>query len=357
MIVATGCGKPAEAAKGPRRDPPVPVRLAPVIGTNWDSSVAIVGTLFAKDEAALSAEVEGGIERTTVEFGDRVTNNQELAYIDTSLYQALVDQAAANQAKAQATLTNASNNLARIKTLSTSGIASPSDLDQAVSLEAQGLAEFKSIEATVAVARLNLERSKVRAPFDGAIAQRIVGRGDFAKVGTPLFQVVNDDLLKFIFQVPEKHASRVEKGLPVTFTVDNYPGETFTGKVYLISPQVNTGSRNFSVGALVTNTTQRLKANTFARGALVLEKNRPALAVPLDAVVNFAGVTKVFVVTNNKAAERQVRTGRVMGPVQEILDGLKAGELVAVTGTTKLHDGGEVTVQTANPPAPDRAKP
>jgi membrane fusion protein (multidrug efflux system) len=139
--------------------------------------------------------------------------------------------------------------------------------------------------------------------------------------------------------------------------VDNYPGETFTGQVFLISPQVNTGSRNFGVGALVTNTTQRLKANTFARGALVLEKNRPALAVPLDAVVNFAGVTKVFVIADNKADERQVRTGRVMGPFQEILEGLKAGETVAVSGTTKLHEGSEVTVQTANPPAIDRAKP
>src|SRR5439155_10230356 len=138
-----------------------------------------------------------------------------------------------------------------------------------------------------------------------------VGRGDYVHVGTPLFNLVNDAVLKFIFQVPERYASFVEKGLPVKFNVDNYPGETFTGSVYLISPAVNTSSRAFGVGALATNAGFRLKASTFARGSLVLERGVETPVVPLESVVSFAGVTKVFVIENNIARSRAVQVGRI----------------------------------------------
>ncbi len=219
-----------------------PVVLAPVQAVNWDRSVSIVGTLYAKDTATLGAQVEGSVEKTFVEFGDRVVVDQELAYIDTSSYEALADQAAANRARADAGLRNARQNFARTQELKRSGIASSSDFDQGQAQLDQSEADVQAARSAARVARLNLERSKVRAPFPGAIAQRLVGRGDFAKVGTPLFEMVNDSVLKFIFQVPERFGSQVRKGLPVTFSVDNYPTNTFTGTVYLISPSVTTSS-------------------------------------------------------------------------------------------------------------------
>jgi membrane fusion protein (multidrug efflux system) len=182
----------------------------------------------------------------------------------------------------------------------------------------------------------------VKSPFDSAVAQRIVGRGDFVKVGSPLFNVVNDSVLKFIFQVPERYGSFVGKKLPVTFSVDNYPGETFTGSVYLISPSVSPSSRAFGVGALVTNTDFRLKANTFARGSLVLERAVPTPVVPLESIISFAGVTKVFVVQDSVARSRTVIVGRIRDSVQEVVQGLKVGEAVVVSGQSKLSDGSPV---------------
>ena len=213
-------------------------------------------------------------------------------------------------------------------------------------------AEVKAARGAVSVARLNLDRSQVRAPFDGAIAQRIVGRGDFVRVGSPLFNVVNDSVLKFIFQVPERYGSYVQKKLPVTFSVDNYPGETFSGSVYLISPSVSQSSRAFGVGALVTNTDFRLKANTFARGSLVLERAVPTPVVPLDSVVSFAGVTKVFVVELNCARSRSVSLGRIRDGVKEVVEGLRAGEAVVLSGQSRLSDGAPVLVQSAEAPKP-----
>jgi len=356
LLALAGCKREAAGPPKERRTEDTPITVATVTNVSWDRTVSITGTLYPKDEATLGAQVEGAVEKTLVDFGDRIVSNQDLAFIDTGSYEAQVEQANGNLAKAEANLGNARRNFARTEELKKGGVASESDFDQAKAQLDQGEAEVKAARGAASVARLNLERSQVKAPFDGAVSRRVVGRGDFVKVGSPLFEVVNDSVLKFIFPVPERYGSFVKKRLPVTFSVDNYPRETFTGSVYLISPSVSTVSRAFGVGALVTNTDFRLKANTFARGSLIIERSVPTPVVPLESVVNFAGVTKVFVVETNIARSRSVTVGRIRDGVQEIIEGLKAGETVVVSGQNRLSDGTAVVLQSAEPSQPG-AKP
>lgn len=343
-LVIPACGH-KEAQKPAAKNEARLVTVTTVTNALWDRTVSIVGTLYPKDEATIAAQVEGSVEKTLVDFGDRVEVDQDLAFVDTGSYEALQQQAAGNLAKAQASLTNARQNFERVQRLKQGGIASDADFDQGKSQLDQADADVKAATGAEAVARLNLERSRVRAPFDGAISQRVVGRGDYVKAGSPLFNIVNNGVLKFIFQVPERYGSFVEKQLPVTFGVDNFPGEVFTGTVYLISPSVSTVSRSFNVGALVTNADFRLKANTFARGELTVQRAVPTPVVPLEAIVSFAGVTKVFVIENGTARSRQVVLGRVRDGLQEVVSGVKAGEQMVVTGQSKLSDGTAVTVQ------------
>lgn len=342
-----GCRRDTPAGAKPQRPEATPVTVAVVTNVAWDRTVSIVGTLFPKDEAAIASRVDGQVESTLVDFGDRVRTDQDLAFIDTASYEAQLEQAVGNLAKAEANLANARQNFERVQKLKQDGIASASDFDLAKSQQDQWEAELKAARGAHGVAQLNVQRSRIQAPFDGGISQRFVGRGDYVHVGTPLFNLVNDTVLKFIFQVPERYASYVEKKLPVKFNVDNYPGEIFTGSVYLISPAVNTTSRAFGVGALVTNTDFRLKASTFARGTLVLERGVETPVVPLESVVSFAGVTKVFVIEDNMARSRAVQVGRIRDGLQEIVSGVSPGAVVAVTGQSRLTDGASVTVQTA----------
>jgi len=312
-----------------------------------DRTLPVVGTLFPKDEATLGAEVEGKVEATMAEFGDRLTNRQLIAQIDTTTYEALARQASANLARVKATSANTEQNLKRTRELNKSAIASISDLDGAVATAAQATADVKAAEAAEAIARLNLERSRVRAPFDAAVAERIASAGDFMKVGAPLFRIVNDGVLKYIVQAPERYAGQVHKQQLVRFTVDAFPEEEFEGRVYLISPAVNTTTRGFAFGALVHNSERKLKANSFARGELFLQNDASMPFVPLDCVVNFAGVTKVFVIDNGVARARIVQTGRVRDGLQEISSGLKEGETVAVSGQSKLFDGAKVRLKSS----------
>ena len=348
--VLAGCSKSGEKPVKVEAEKAVPVTVASVETVPLDRALSIVGTLFAKDEATIAAQVEGQVEKTRVDFGDRVNEGQELALIDTTSYESLARQSAANLAKARASADNAEQNLKRIQDLQKDKIASASQLDEAEALAKQGRADVNAAEAADAIAQLNLSRSRVKSPFNGAVAERIASAGDYTKIGSPLFRLVNDSVLKFIFQVPERNASFVTKKLQVRFSVDNYPGETFTGRVYLISPAVSTASRAFSVGALVTNMDFRLKANTFARGALTLEHDIPTAMVPLEAVVSFAGVTKVFVVAGDVARARDVKVGRVQDGRQEILEGLQAGERVVISGQSRLSDGIKIAVQSSAPP-------
>lgn len=345
-VLLSSCSPKTEPSAPKRGADAIPVEVQPVATIEVDRTLPIVGTLFAKDEATIGAEVEGSVEKTLVDFGDRVKRGQELASIDTASYQALARQAAANIAKARATADNAERELARMRNLG--AIASPSDLDKAQSEVEQTRAEVKAVEATEAIAKLNLERSHVKAPFDAAVAERIASAGDFKRIGEPLFRVVNDGVLKYIVQAPERYAALVKKEQLVTFTVDAFSGEQFQGKVFLISPQVNTTTRAFAFGALVQNAERRLRASTFARGELVLERNVPTAVVPLDAVVSFVGISKIFVVQDGIAKPRTVEVGRVINNRQEILSGVKPGETIVVTGQSKLYDGAKVRVKEQN---------
>jgi len=297
-----------------------------------------------KTEAVLAAQVEGQVENTGVDFGDRVAPGQELALIDTASYEVLAKQAAANLAKAKANALNAEQNLTRVTELIKSRISSGSDLDAATALAEQARAEVKATEASQAIADLNLRRSRLRAPFAGTISERIANTGDYVKIGSALFRVVDDTELKFVVQVPERYAGQVKEGQVVRFTVDAWPGTSYEGTVYLVSPSVSTATRSFNIAARVANGERKLKASSFARGELILEREVPTPVVPLEAVVNFAGVTKVFVMENNSVKSRAVTLGRVQDRNQEVLEGLKAGERVVTTGQTKLFEDAKVRV-------------
>ena len=348
VFLGEGCSR-RKADKVTRRDDPIPVTTAPVRLEPLDRTALTVGTLYAVDEATLAAEVEGRVERTLAEFGNRVKAGQLLAQIDTTTYEALANQAEANLARSEANAANAQQNLRRVQQLQKDSIASQSDLDGAVAEAEQTRAAVKASDATLAVARLNVERSRVKAPFDAAIAERVASAGDFLRVGSPIFRIVNDCQLKYVFQVLESQAGQVRTGQKVRFTVDAHPGQPYEGEVYLISPQVNLLSRAFNVGARVPNPNCQLKANTFARGELVLEAAVPTAMVPIDAVIAAAGVVKVFVVAGNVARSRQVEAGRIRGGWQEILRGLKPGETVVLSGHAKLYDGAPVRIKEAAP--------
>lgn len=306
-----------------------------------ERALHVVGILQAHDEATVAAQVAGQIERTIVDLGDRVTTGQELALIDTASYEALARQAAANLAKARASAANAAQSLKRVQELQKDKIASSSEYDQAVADSEQARAEVKAAEAAEAIAQLNLSRSHVKAPFDGALAERVADSGDYVSVGTPIIRLVKTDPLRLRLDVPERESSAVRVGQRVHLTVE---GDTniYSGTVTRVAPAIRQADRMLPVEADVPNP-GALRAGLFARARILVDDRDAGLSVPANALTVFAGIEKVIVVQEGKTLEKTVTTGRRGADWVEILSGAKVGETV-VLDPGGLRTGQVVTI-------------
>src|ERR1041384_6824579 len=220
-VFLISCGK-SDSAKSPKSTtPPRPVRVARAELQPMERALPVVGTLLAHDDATVSAQVAGQIEKCRVDIGDHVSAGQENALIDTTSYEALARQSAANLAKATASAANNAKNLQRFQQLEKGGIASTSELEKAVADAEQSRAEVKAVEASDAIARLNLQRARVTAPFDGAIAERIANVGEYVTAGKPIVRLVKTDPLRLRLQVPERESVAVREGQMVRLNVEN----------------------------------------------------------------------------------------------------------------------------------------
>jgi RND family efflux transporter MFP subunit len=189
------------------------------------------------------------------------------------------------------------------------------------------------------------------------VAQRMVSEGEMVRAfpSVAAFRLVLDRPLKLVAPVPERHLGEVKVGQPVGFVVEAFPKEVFEGTVVRVSPTVDEVNRTFAVEIHVPNAARRLKAGSFAKAAVRTRQDSQALTVPEEALVTFAGVTKVFVVEDGKARAVPVKTGerletqsggRSAGWV-EIVGDLRPGSQVVTSGFSQLAEGTPVRIRPA----------
>ena len=329
ITLLTSCGKSAAPQpSAPKESAPREVQVTRAALRPMERTLQVVGTLAAQNEATVAAQVAGQLEKNLVDLGDPVKAGQEIALIDTTSYAALASASAANLARANASAANAAQNLKRAEDLQREQIASTSDLEAAVADAARTRAEVKAAEANDAVARLAVDRSRVKAPFDGIIAERLASPGDYLAVGTPIARLVQTDPLRLRLEVPEREAGAVRVGQSVRVFLD---GDTnrYHGQLSRIAPAIRADNRMLPVEADVPNP-GGLRAGLFVRAQIVITEPTETLSVPANAIVTFAGLEKVVTVTGGKAAEKAVTTGRRDNDWVEILAGLDAGETLVL---------------------------
>ena len=340
------CGKnDAKKNTAQKEMPARQVQVAHVELRPMERVLHVVGTLAAREEATIAAQVAGQLEKNYVDVGDRVTSGQELALIDTTSYEALGNASAANLASANASAANAAQNLQRTQELQKEKIASTSDLDGAVAEAARTLAEVNAAKAYDAVARLNLDRSRVKAPFDGTIAERLASAGDYLAVGTPIARLVQTDLLRLRLEVPERESVVVRVRQKVRVTIE---GDTniYRGQLARIAPAIRENNRMLLVEADVPNP-GGLRAGFFARAQVVVNEREEVTSVSANALITFAGLEKVVVVKDGKAVEKTVTTGRRENNWVEVVSGLNAGETV-VLDPAGIRTGQPLVVSSSN---------
>lgn len=330
--------------------------------------VESVGSLFPYEEVAVSSEVEGKVDEVLSDVGDTVAKGQPLVKVSPVELQLTLDQQraflqqararlglkegadlrdvseAAEVKKAQADLNDAQQKFDRAKALLDQGLVPKQSFDEAEArykaaratydLAVQSIeniqAQIAQYKATTELAKKKVSDTTIRAPFAGRIKERSVTAGQYLKVQSPVFLIVNVDPLRVRLKVPEKMASWVKTGQVVSVSVEAQPGRTFQGKVWRINPVVDQQTRAFEVEALVENREGLLKPGFFVKATIPSDKVESGLFVPQDALQYVYGVYKIFSVEGNVLKEKEVKVGDRSGDEVEIIEGLSEGEKVAI---------------------------
>ena len=381
-VAAGACSSGDAKTKDPSTTPPPTVAVSAVTAVEQPIArfVRATGSLTAEEQADVAAEVAGRVVSAPIERGTAVTQGAELIRISPTETDAQLKEAQANAAQIEARLgirsdgafdvnkvpevqtAKASYDLAqseftRIESLLSQKVVSQSEYDQrrtqmeatrqqyeaAKNAAAQQYQSLQAARARVALAQKAFADTTVRAPFTGAIAQRLVTTGDYVTKGMKVAVVVRTNPLRVQLTVPEQFVSAVAVGSPVNFEVDAYPDRQFQGTVRYVSPSLQADQRALTIEAIVPNPNGELKPGFFATAHIEQPKKAPGILVPASAVQITSGTSRVYVVNGDRAEERIVTTGQTVGDQIEITKGLKAGERVATKNVAQLTDGSKVS--------------
>jgi HlyD family secretion protein len=358
------------------RSPETAYRTAPLDRGSIVAAVAATGTLNAVTTVQVGTQVSGTIQRLHADFNTPVTRGQVIAEIDPALFQAQLEQAQGNHLSAQANLekarvatVDASRNLERFRNLLERGFISRGEFDTAETTLLSALAAERAAEAAVVQtrgavqqARTNLQHALIRSPVNGVVINRNidVGQTVAASFQTPTLFTIAEDLtrMKIDTSVDEADIGRVRVGLPVSFTVDAWAGETFHGEVTQVryAPIVNQNVVTYNVVVTVPNPEKKLFPGMTASVSIEVERRDDVLRLPAaalrfrpknpgDAEASPAPrrespQAQVYRLgPDEKPAAVRVRTGAGDGSFFELLEGdLKAGDQV-ITGQIQPREG------------------
>lgn len=182
-------------------------------------------------------------------------------------------------------------------------------------------------------------------PVAYAIVKRPVHEGQMVKEGDALFDLVIQNPLRLWVNVPEKYTPDIQLGQAVKVRIGSRPGDDFPGRVARINPSVDPINRTFQVEALVPNAKGLLRPGGFAKASILTKSDAGAAVVPMESVVKFAGVTKIFVIENGVARAIPVKTRLEGKDWIEITGDLPSRGTVVTSGQTMLADGAPVEIR------------
>ncbi|MGQ8335916.1 efflux RND transporter periplasmic adaptor subunit [Sunxiuqinia sp. A32] len=297
-------------------------------------TIEYTSTLVPFNIVHMAPTSPGRIEAINVEMGDKVRKGDELVRMnDAQLNQAMIQ------------LNNLETDYSRLDTLKKLGSIAQQQYDQ--------------LKAQYEVAKENVQflqkNTILEAPFNGVISGKYFEAGEMysgapvATVGkAAILSIIQVERLKAIVSISEKYFPSIHNGMEVSLQFDVYPGETFNGKIFRISPTINPQSRSFEVEVSVNNPTAKLRPGMFGRVTIGLEKTN-ANVLPALAILKMQGsnIRYLFVDNKGKAKRIEVQLGkRYDDKVEVISDELKLGDRVIIEGQARLLD--EMPIEVLN---------
>ncbi|NTV57616.1 MAG: efflux RND transporter periplasmic adaptor subunit, partial [Deltaproteobacteria bacterium] len=328
------------------------------------------GYAVAQRKAAVSSKITGRLISLSVEEGSRVKKGEVIATLENEDSQAALNRAQANVNLARSTLDQAKAELEdaqinhhRNEQLVAKGFVAQSTVDasearykRAKAAVAAQEAAIRASEAAREEAKVLVEYSNIRAPFDAVVLTKNADIGDIvtplgaaANAKAAVVTIADMGSLQVEVDVSESNISQVRVGQPCEIRLDAFPDLRFKGAVHMIVPTADRSKASVLVKVAFKEMDPRILPEMSAKVAflsreMVPEEEKPLKAVPASAVVSLGGQSVVFLVNGDRAVEKKVRTGRRMDTMVEILEGLGAGDKVVLNPGSNLKSGTKVRI-------------
>ncbi len=325
----------AAQAADAEEDDPVPVEVAAADSRDVPTYFSGSATLEAENEARLLAQTTGQIVRLRVEEGDRVTTGQVLLELDGREQKIQLEERRAD-------VENLRQEMNRQSTLLERELTSRSEFVAAKS-------SYEAAAARLRAAELTESLTRVEAPFDGIVSQRLVGVGDHTSPGTELFVLADPEPLLARVYMPEAHVGRVAIGQPVAIESDA-ESRSFPGRVVRIAPVVDRRTGTVKVTCeLDRDAVGEIRPGSFVKVRIETDRHPNAITVPERAIVEQGGETFVYRVTDDRVRRVRVETGYVYDDRIEVLSGLDPDAVVVTAGQSSLESDSRVRVIETTP--------
>src|SRR6266567_1049724 len=327
---------------------PVQVQLAPAM--KIPDTTEYLSILKSRHSAAINPQVEGQITRIFVKSGDHVQAGTLLLQIDPLKQEATVNSQEAARAAQEANLRFAKISLERAQKLFDAGVISKHEFDNAQTSYDAALAQLKALEEQVKQQKVELHYYSVTSPTGGIVGDIPVHVGDRVAVSTMLTSINEPGALEAYIYVPAERARNLKVGLPVRL-LDGAGNSTSETRITFVSPQVETDTQSVLAKATVGNTQGKLRIAQQVRAQITWGVHEGPV-IPVLAVQRINGQFFAFVSVNEGkgtlARQRPLKLGDTVGNDFAVLDGIKPGDHIIVSGTQFLQDGAAVAEQIQN---------
>ena len=359
LLGVAGCkgGAAAEADSTAAETTTIGVEnIAVVVNGVLQSGPTVSGALMPERDAAVRAQVGGSVLQTYVDQGQAVRAGQTLARIEAGGLQDVFLSARAGVTAASNNADIARRELARSEKLLAAGAIAERDIEQARRSTISANAALADARARLATAQKQVGNTVITSPISGVVSDRQVSAGDVVQPGAMLFSVVDPSSMRLEGSVPAEQLSQVRLGAPVTFTVNGYPGRSFTGKVTRVNPTADPATRQVRILISIPNAEGRLVGGLFANGRLA-SQSHSGMIVPTTAVDSRSNVPAVFRIKSGKVERVPVQLGlRDDGAEKvEIASGVQVGDTLLLGAAQGITVGTIVKVSTPSDKATSAA--
>jgi RND family efflux transporter MFP subunit len=348
-VLGSACSGSAARGPQPQGPPGIPVKVQTAQLVSINDTTEYVATLKSRDTAVIMPQVEGVITQIFVHSGSRVVAGTPLMQIDPAKQQATLRTQEDNFAAKQAELVWDQQEFDRNSGLYDAKVVSKQVLDQAKTNLDQAKAQLQSLQAQVRQESVQLRYYRVTAPSAGIVGDIPVRVGDRVTTSTSLTTVDKPGSLEAYVYVPIERSGQLKPNLPVQI-VDQSGAVIAESRINFISPQVDSTTQTVLAKAPIANNNDKLRNAQFIHARIVWgSQNRTV--VPVLAVSRLGGQYFAFVAEQQDgktvAHQKPLRVGDMTGNNYVVLEGIKPGDKIIVSGTQFLIDGAPVILQQA----------